>query len=151
MVAKGRVAKALANDVKYWNVHRKRELYHACLATAKSQHTATRKSIEAWSQLKDGLLNLFSVPMIVENRVIKNTTAESSQLKSDAEYFSPSSDNNIEGDYLHLDASNERNTSKQKNEQYTDQALCISIILTCEMESLIIKQTIRISLFDRTK
>lgn len=134
MVAKGRVAKALANDVKYWNVHRKRELYHACLATAKSQHIATGKSIEAWSQLKDGLLNLFSVPMIVENRVIQNTLPQSSKLKADVEYFSPSSDNNIEDGYLHLDALNERNISQEKNEQYTDQASCI--IHTGDLEDL---------------
>lgn len=51
---KRRATLALAHDVKCWNAHRKREILQTALSYAKSQHEATRRSVDAWSCLRDG-------------------------------------------------------------------------------------------------
>ena len=53
---KRRATLALAHDVKSWNLHRKRELLKSCLSYARSQHEATRRSVDAWSSLRDGFI-----------------------------------------------------------------------------------------------
>ena len=64
--AKRSAAMALAHDVKCWNIHRKRELWKSCLAFARSQHVATRRSVDAWSCLRDGYLGSTVVPYAEE-------------------------------------------------------------------------------------
>eukprot|EP00581_Thalassiosira_minuscula_P012971 CAMPEP_0183723178 /NCGR_PEP_ID=MMETSP0737-20130205/14855_1 /TAXON_ID=385413 /ORGANISM="Thalassiosira miniscula, Strain CCMP1093" /LENGTH=1301 /DNA_ID=CAMNT_0025953431 /DNA_START=308 /DNA_END=4213 /DNA_ORIENTATION=- len=56
-IAKKRSAISLAQDVKSWNVHRKRELLQTCVQVAKSQQEACRKAADAWESLRDGLIN----------------------------------------------------------------------------------------------
>lgn len=60
---KRRAALALANDVKCWNVHRKREMLRTCLCSARSQLEASRRGVDAWSCLRDGFLGTTVVPM----------------------------------------------------------------------------------------
>jgi hypothetical protein len=59
---KRRATLALANDVKVWNVHRKREMLQSCVAYARSQHEATRRAVDAWSSLRDGYVGSAMVP-----------------------------------------------------------------------------------------
>jgi cellobiose-specific phosphotransferase system component IIA len=65
---KRRATLALAHDVKTWNVHRKREMLRSCIAFARSQHEATRRSVDAWSTLRDGFVGTPVNPSIVERR-----------------------------------------------------------------------------------
>jgi hypothetical protein len=55
-IAKKRSAISLAQDVKSWNIHRKRELLRTCVEVAKSQQEACRKAADAWESLRDGLI-----------------------------------------------------------------------------------------------
>jgi len=66
--AKRRSALALANDVKCWNVHRKRELLSTCLRSARSQLEASRRAVDAWSCLRDGYLGSTVVPFATTRR-----------------------------------------------------------------------------------
>ena len=63
---KRRATLALAHDVKTWNVYRKRELLLSCIALARSQHEATRRSVDAWSGLRDGFIGTTVNPSIIE-------------------------------------------------------------------------------------
>ena len=65
---KRRATLALAHDVKTWNVYRKRELLHSCIAFARSQHEAARRSVDAWSSLRDGFIGTPVNPSIIERR-----------------------------------------------------------------------------------
>jgi hypothetical protein len=65
---KRRAALALANDVKCWNIHRKRELLKASIAYARSQHEATRRAVDAWSSLRDGFIGSTVVPSSVDRK-----------------------------------------------------------------------------------
>lgn len=65
---KRRATLALAHDVKTWNVHRKREMLRSCIAYARSQHVATRRSVDAWSTLRDGFIGTPLNPSVVEKR-----------------------------------------------------------------------------------
>ena len=65
---KRRATLALAHDVKTWNVYRKRELLHSSIAFARSQHEATRRSVDAWSSLRDGFIGTPVNPSIIERR-----------------------------------------------------------------------------------
>ena len=56
-IAKKRSAVSLAQDVKSWNIHRKRELLRTCTELAKSQQEACRKAADAWESLRDGLID----------------------------------------------------------------------------------------------
>ena len=56
-IAKKRSAVSLAQDVKLWNVHRKRELLRTCIQVAKTQHEAHKKAADAWESLRDGLID----------------------------------------------------------------------------------------------
>lgn len=56
-IAKKRSAVSLAQDVKSWNIHRKRELLRTCVQVAKSQQEACRKAADAWESLREGLIN----------------------------------------------------------------------------------------------
>jgi len=56
-IAKKRSAVSLAQDVKSWNIHRKRELLQTCVQVAKSQREACRKAADAWESLREGLIN----------------------------------------------------------------------------------------------
>lgn len=67
---------ALANDVKSWNSHRKREMLRSCLELARSQHEATRRAVDAWSALRDG----FVKPSILPSE--RHGTSSSSSLPS---------------------------------------------------------------------
>jgi len=53
--AKRKAALAVAHDVKFWNLHRKREALKMCIDAAESQRNAAKKSSEAWSLLLEGL------------------------------------------------------------------------------------------------
>jgi hypothetical protein len=64
-VLKRRATLALANDVKTWNIHRKREMLRSCIAYARSQHEATRRSVDAWSTLRDGFIGTTMNPSTV--------------------------------------------------------------------------------------
>ena len=66
---KRRAALALANDVKCWNVHRKRELLRSTLAYAKAQHEATRRAVDAWSCLRDGFIGSVVLPPLYDRRI----------------------------------------------------------------------------------
>mmetsp|Transcript_56373 Transcript_56373/g.136762 ORF Transcript_56373/g.136762 Transcript_56373/m.136762 type:complete len:1304 (+) Transcript_56373:755-4666(+) len=59
---KRRATLALAHDVKCWNAHRKREVLAIALSYAKSQHEATRRSVDAWSCLRDGFVGSSIIP-----------------------------------------------------------------------------------------
>ena len=59
---KRRATLGLAHDVKCWNVHRKREMLHSCIAYARSQHEATRRAVDAWSSLRDGFIGSTVIP-----------------------------------------------------------------------------------------
>lgn len=56
-IAKKRSAVSLAQDVKSWNQHRKKEICRSCVQFAKSQQEACRKSADAWGKLREGLIN----------------------------------------------------------------------------------------------
>lgn len=70
---KRRATLALAHDVKTWNVHRKREMLRLCLEQARSKHEATRRSVDAWSTLRDGFIGTPVNPSVVERRPISTT------------------------------------------------------------------------------
>ena len=65
---KRRAALALANDVKCWNNHRKRELLKSCIGYARSQHEATRRGVDAWSSLRDGFIESTVIPSALERK-----------------------------------------------------------------------------------
>lgn len=65
---KRRAALALAHDVKCWNIHRKREMLNACLCYARSQHEAARRSVDAWSSLRDGFIVSPVIPSVKERK-----------------------------------------------------------------------------------
>lgn len=80
---KRRATLALANDVKCWNVHRKREMLVACLANARSQHEATRRAVDAWSCLRDGFIGTTLIPPTQERRhVAPPQSAEASNRRA---------------------------------------------------------------------
>ncbi|CAJ1961037.1 unnamed protein product [Cylindrotheca closterium] len=68
--AKRRATLALAHDVKCWNAHRKREVLKTCLAYAKSQHEATRRSVDAWSCFRDGFVGPSVFPSTQTKRLV---------------------------------------------------------------------------------
>jgi hypothetical protein len=70
-VLKRRATLALANDVKTWNIHRKREMLRSCVAYARSQHEATRRNVDAWSTLRDGFIGTPMNPSTVLQTVQK--------------------------------------------------------------------------------
>jgi hypothetical protein len=65
---KKRAALALANDVKCWNIHRKRETLQSCVAYARSQHEATRRAVDAWSTLRDGFIGTAVIPSALDRK-----------------------------------------------------------------------------------
>ena len=56
-LAKKRCAVSLSQDVRSWNIHRKKELLRTCVQTAKSQQEACRKAADAWESLRGGLID----------------------------------------------------------------------------------------------
>lgn len=54
-VAKRKAALALAHDVHFWNLYRKREILKTCLDVAKAQKEAAGKAVESWELLRMGL------------------------------------------------------------------------------------------------
>eukprot|EP00571_Detonula_confervacea_P004298 CAMPEP_0172318890 /NCGR_PEP_ID=MMETSP1058-20130122/36119_1 /TAXON_ID=83371 /ORGANISM="Detonula confervacea, Strain CCMP 353" /LENGTH=1268 /DNA_ID=CAMNT_0013033813 /DNA_START=87 /DNA_END=3893 /DNA_ORIENTATION=- len=56
-IAKKRSAVSLAQDVKSWNIHRRRELLRTCVQFAKSQQEACREAADTWESLREGLIN----------------------------------------------------------------------------------------------
>lgn len=79
--AKKRSVVSLANDVKYWNSHRKRELLHACTKLVRAQKIASEQNLNAWKELKDGLLESHHIvpsKVIVPDKrsTINNTQAD---------------------------------------------------------------------------
>ena len=83
---KRRATLALANDVKCWNVHRKREMLQACISHARSQHEATRRAVDAWSCLRDGFIGSPIMPATQTRKVPatlhRNTNPNTSSRKS---------------------------------------------------------------------
>ena len=55
--AKRRSVVSLANDIKYWNAHRKHELLKTCLDVVKEQRRSAEDNMNAWKHLKGGLLD----------------------------------------------------------------------------------------------
>jgi len=85
---KRRAAVALANDVKCWNVHRKRELLRSTLAYAKSQHEATRRAVDAWSCLRDGYIESVVMPPLYDRRVTPTRPIQfNMQHSSSSDFF----------------------------------------------------------------
>ena len=78
---KRRATLALAHDVKCWNVHRKREMLQACIAHARSQHEATRRSVDAWSCLRDGFIGS---PVMPTTQTRKAVPASSHRSRNSA-------------------------------------------------------------------
>ena len=66
--AKRKAAIALARDVRYWNIHRKREILSTSIEAAKAQQRAAIETTKAWTQLRDGLLDLSAIPLLVRNK-----------------------------------------------------------------------------------
>lgn len=85
---KRRAAVALANDVKCWNVHRKRELLRSTLMYAKSQHEATRRAVDAWSCLRDGYIGSVVMPPMYDRRAVTSRATPKAPKSSSS---SPSS------------------------------------------------------------
>ena len=56
-LAKKRSAVSFSQDVKSWNVHRKRALLRTCIQTAKSQQEACKKAADAWESIREGLID----------------------------------------------------------------------------------------------
>ena len=56
-LAKKRSALSFSQDVRSWNIHRKKELLRTCVQTAKSQQEACRKAADAWESIRDGLID----------------------------------------------------------------------------------------------
>lgn len=65
--AKRRSVVSLANDVKYWNTHRKRDLITACSQVVKEQKLSAAQNVKAWTQLKQGLLDSPSIFDVGQN------------------------------------------------------------------------------------
>ena len=84
---KRRAAVALANDVKCWNVHRKRELLRSTLAYAKSQHEATRRAVDAWSCLRDGYIGSVVMPPLYDRRVACTPPSQPAMSQSSSSDF----------------------------------------------------------------
>lgn len=59
--AKRRSVVSLANDVKYWNTNRKRDLIMACTKVVKEQKYSASQNVKAWTELKEGLLDSLSI------------------------------------------------------------------------------------------
>ncbi|KAL9181413.1 hypothetical protein ACHAXT_010218 [Thalassiosira profunda] len=66
-IAKKRAAVSLAQDVRSWNVHRKRELLRTCAQFAKSQQEACRKAVDAWESLRDGIIDSSGYSVVSED------------------------------------------------------------------------------------
>lgn len=67
---KRRAAVALANDLKCWNVHRKRELLKSTLSYARAQHKATKQAVAAWSCLRDGYIGSVVMPPVYDQHAV---------------------------------------------------------------------------------
>jgi len=82
MTVKRRATMALAHDVKCWNNHRKREVLQMCLAHARSQHEATRRSVDAWSCLRDGFIGSTAFPSTQQRWAPKQSSESSAKNES---------------------------------------------------------------------
>jgi hypothetical protein len=76
---KRRAAIALANDVKCWNVHRKRELLRSALSYARAQHEATRRAVDGWSCLRDGFIGSVVMPPLYDRPLTTTSTSRSTR------------------------------------------------------------------------
>ena len=70
---KRRATLALANDVETWNIHRKKEMLRTCISFARTQHQASRRSVDAWSTLRDGFIGAPMNPSIAERKSTSQT------------------------------------------------------------------------------
>lgn len=78
-IAKRRSAVSLAQDVKSWNIHRKRELLQTCLRVAKSQQEACRNAADAWENLRNGLIDSSSSSFAKDEANMWTSTINRSQ------------------------------------------------------------------------
>ena len=87
-VAKRKAALALAHDVHFWNLYRKREILKTCLDVAKTQKEAAAKAVESWELLRMGLFGQsdchgnISSPVGRERKKIPSNTSPSTTVKS---------------------------------------------------------------------
>lgn len=81
---KRRATLALANDVKCWNIHRKREILRSCLSYARSQHEATRRAFDAWSSLRDGFIGSSAIPSFEKRAFNRSPAKENSTGQEEA-------------------------------------------------------------------
>lgn len=81
-IAKKRSAVSLAQGVKSWNIHRKRELLRTCIQAAKSQREACRKAADAWESLRGGLIDPSGTSYAKENAQIWTRPSEISQPRA---------------------------------------------------------------------
>lgn len=98
-LAKRHSVVSLANDVKYWNVRRKRELLSACKKVVKKQKDAAEKSLVAWNQLKDGLLDppdVFVTRKYIDSSHVNSLVAkmETHEYDEKEETFNPINEKN---------------------------------------------------------
>lgn len=81
-----RASVSLVHDVKYWNVHRRKDLLQTCIEFAKSQRDACKKASDAWVGLRDGLIDSECTPLTtvgfdsLVNQVISDPQNELSNL-----------------------------------------------------------------------
>jgi hypothetical protein len=68
-IAKRKAAISLANDVKYWNSHRKQSLLGACINMTRTQLSSIQEDLKAWTQLRDGILSSPN-DLFVQERII---------------------------------------------------------------------------------
>ena len=76
--AKRRSVISLANDVKYWNKHRKRELIKACSKVIQEQKLAVEQNLKAWNLLKEGFLDSPHVLAISKEKLTETTYTDNS-------------------------------------------------------------------------
>ena len=84
---KRRAALALANDVKCWNIHRKREIIRSALSYAKSQHEATRRAVDAWSSLRDGFIGSVVMPPLYDRHAVPRKPNQTTVRTSSSSNF----------------------------------------------------------------
>ena len=141
-IAKKRSAVSLAQDVKSWNVHRKKDILRTCIEFARSQQEASRKAIDAWESLREGLIessttfvpdvSLWTNPTPATSKVgvgdtLENSTIAHSGCSSDWETGvepSNSMSSNIQG-FASDDFSSSLKQSQQSEDTSADNVYCL--------------------------
>lgn len=81
-IAKKRSAVSLAQDVKSWNIHRKKELLRTCIKMAKSQQEACRKAADAWESFRGGLIDSSDSSFATGELTLPTNSVPPSQMRT---------------------------------------------------------------------